>query len=330
MTTPSTAPAPGDHARGPARRTPSPEEPEHRPAFRHGTARVNGGVRIHYVLGGVGPTVVALHGFPQSWREWRHVMPRLVEAGYRVLAPDLRGFGDSDKPLEGYDVRTVSADLSELVTRLDVGPVGLVGHDAGASAAYAWAASHPEQVDRLVMIEAIPAGLEPSTSPGGPARHGEPLWHPAFFRTPDVPEALIPGREHALLGYLFRQSAHDPAAFTDEDIDVYARALASLGALRGALAHHRARPANVVANRELAARPLTMPVLTIGAAQSFATRIADALRDVATDVTAVVADECGHWVPEERPDWLVEQLVAFFGPPQGHPRPGRSVPSPGY
>lgn len=282
--------------------------------FRHETATVNGGIRLHYVIGGDGPVLVALHGFPQTWREWRHVMPLLVEAGYTVIAPDLRGFGDSDKPLEGYDVLTVSTDLSHLITQLGVQPVGLVGHDAGASVAYVWAAGHPEQVHRLAIMEAIPAGLEPPASPGGPARHGEPLWHPAFFRTPDLPEALIAGREHALLSYFFRQSAYDRTAFTDDDIDTYAKSLATLGALRGALAHHRARQANIAINRELAKHPLTMPVLTIGAAQSFATRIADAAQHFATNVTGLVADECGHWIPEERPDWLAHQLTTFFQP----------------
>lgn len=282
--------------------------------FRHETATVNEGIRLHYVIGGDGPVLVALHGFPQTWREWRHVMPLLVEAGYTVITPDLRGFGDSDKPLEGYDVLTVSNDLSHLITQLGVESVGLIGHDAGASVAYAWAAGHPEQVNHLAIMEAIPAGLEPPAAPGGPARHGEPLWHPGFFRTPDLPEALIAGREHALLSYFFRQSAYDQTAFTDDDIHAYAQALTTLGALRGALAHHRARPLNIAANRELAKHPLTMPVLTIGAAQSFATRITDAAQHFATNVTGIVADRCGHWIPEERPNWLADQLITFLRP----------------
>jgi pimeloyl-ACP methyl ester carboxylesterase len=289
--------------------------------FRHEIAAVNGGIRLHYVIGGDGPVLVVLHGFPQSWREWRYVMPLLVEAGYTIIAPDLRGFGESDKPLDGYDVVTVSEDLYHLITQLGVQPIGLIGHDAGASVAYAWAAAHPEQVRQLALIEAIPAGLEPPGTPGGPTRHGEPLWHPAFFRTPDLPETLITGREEALVSYFLRQSAYDRTAFTDDDIRRYAAALASLGALRGALAHHRARPLNIIRNHEFAQRPLTMPVLAIGAMQSFATRIADAARGFATDVTGVVASCCGHWIPEERPVWLAHQLSAFLQPVE--PTPGR-------
>jgi pimeloyl-ACP methyl ester carboxylesterase len=298
-----------------AQHGPAGEEPGDAAAFRHGTARVNGGVRLHYVTGGGGPVIVALHGFPQTWREWRHVMPLLAGAGYTVLAPDLRGFGESDKPPGGYDAVTVSADLSDLITGLGIDRVGLVGHDAGASVGYAWAATHPEQVQALALIEAIPAGLEPAAMPGGPARRGETLWHPGFFRVPDLPEALITGRETVLLNHFFRQSAYDPAAFTDVDVSTYARSLAALGGLRGALAYHRARPANIADNRELSRHPLAMPVLAAGAAQSFGPKIADAARDFATDVTGIVAERCGHWIPEEQPVWLASQLIAFFAGP---------------
>ncbi len=291
--------------------------------FRHEIATVNGGIRTHFVIGGDGPSLVALHGFPQNWREWRYVMPLLVDAGYTVIAPDLRGFGDSDKPLDGYDVVTVSDDLSDLVAQLGLESVGLVGHDAGASVAYAWAARHPEQVRRLTIMEAIPAGLESPTPSGGPTLHGAAMWHPGFFGTPDLPEALIPGRGEQLLSYFFRQAAYDQTAFAAEDIHAYARALASLGALRGALAHHRARPQNITRNRELAEHPLTMPVLAIGAVQSFASRVADAAQHFAADVTGAVVNRCGHWIPEERPIWLANQLTAFVHIDEDSPLPGR-------
>jgi pimeloyl-ACP methyl ester carboxylesterase len=128
--------------------------------FRDETVVVNNGVRIHYVIGGSGPALLLLHGFPEHWREWRLVMPALVEAGYTVIAPDLRGFGDSDKPLDGYDALNVAEDVYQLVSRLGYERLGVVGHDVGASIAYAFAAAHQDRVRALVLMEAFPAGLE--------------------------------------------------------------------------------------------------------------------------------------------------------------------------
>ena len=164
-------------------------------SFHHEFART-GNVRIHYVIGGNGPLVTLLHGFPQNWREWRLVMPALVDAGYAVVAPDLRGFGHSDKPLDGFDVGTVAEDIRQVVAKLgrDKEKVRVVRHDVGSAVAYAWAATHPEQVEQLVLMEGLPAGLEPQAA-GTPMLQGKPLWHLAFGMTPDVPERLLADRE---------------------------------------------------------------------------------------------------------------------------------------
>jgi len=186
-----------------ARNTPWDEKAFSR-KFSHEVATVNGNVRIHYVVGGEGPLLVLLHGFPQHWREWRLMMPALLDAGYTVVAPDLRGFGQSDKPLDGFDVRTVSEYIRELMRQFDRQGVNLVGNGVGASVAYAWAAGYPDEVQRLVMIEAFPAGLEPPSATT-PTSMGKPMWHLALGSTPDVPEALLAGRERVLVEFLFRQ-----------------------------------------------------------------------------------------------------------------------------
>jgi len=129
--------------------------------FTHDVATVNSDVRIHYVAGGKGPAVVLLHGFPQHWREWRLIMPRLAEEGYTVLAPDLRGFGLSDRPLSGYDVATVSEDVRQLAKQLGHTVVSVVGHDLGAAVAYAWAAAHPDEVSRLCSWRRFPPASNP-------------------------------------------------------------------------------------------------------------------------------------------------------------------------
>jgi pimeloyl-ACP methyl ester carboxylesterase len=115
-------------------------------AFRHDISILDNRVRIHYVAGTHGPAIARLHGFPQHWREWRLIMPALAESGYRVIAPDLRGFGLSDKPLNGFDVVTVSEDIRQVVAQHSIREVSLVGHDVGAAVAYAWAAGHPDEV----------------------------------------------------------------------------------------------------------------------------------------------------------------------------------------
>jgi pimeloyl-ACP methyl ester carboxylesterase len=276
----------------------------------HATFAGPAGVRSHYVFAGKGPLVVLLHGNPQFWREWRFIIPPLVDAGYRVLAPDLRGFGQSDRPLDGYDSGAVAEDIRGIVASLGAGKAAVVGHDAGAGAAYAWAAAHPGEVTQLVLIEAIPAGLEPGG--GLPTSHGKPMWHPGFMMTADLPEALLAGRERLLLEYLFRSGAHDPSIFTDAEIDVYLAPFAALGGVRGAFSHYRARAASTALNARLAKRRLTLPVLTVAAEDSYGVRVEQAMRGVADDVRGVVADQVGHWIPEERPAWLAHHLLKFL------------------
>jgi pimeloyl-ACP methyl ester carboxylesterase len=304
-----------------ARTTPW-DEAEFGCAFHHETGHLTSGMRIHLVMGGHGPAIVLLHGFPQHWREWRRVMPALARAGRTVIAPDLRGFGLSDKPLDGFDVGTVGEDVREAVRHFNYETIALVGHDVGASVAYAWAAAHPTEVSALVLIEAFPAGLEPQSS-GPPMLRGKPTWHLAFLSTPDLPEALLAGREQLLLEYLFRTGAYDPTTFSDEDVDAYARPFAMPGGVRAAAAHVRAMPKSAELNRRLAGRKLPMPVLAIGGEISFGSSMAQAAYRYAENVTGVTAERSGHWIPEERPVWLSQQLLRFFtqaGSRSGDPR----------
>ena len=281
-------------------------------SFRHEVATA-GSVRIHYVIGGNGPLVALLHGFPQHWREWRHVMPTLADAGYTVVAPDLRGFGYSDKPLEGFDVGTVGEDIRQVIAAFgrDEEKVRVVGHDVGSAVAYAWAAGHPEQVEQLVLMEGLPAGLEPSGASTSMLQ-GKPLWHLAFGMTPDVPERMLVDRERIFVEFLLRRGCYDPMTFPDQEIDAYTRPFAALGGVRGALAHIRAIPSSAALNRKLAEKVLEMPVLAIGAELSFGKYMAEGARRFARHVSGLVAERSGHWIPEERPEWLSERLLTFF------------------
>ncbi len=278
-------------------------------AINHHTALVNG-VRLHYVIAGAGDPVVLLHGWPETWLEWRRIIPALADR-YTVVAPDLRGFGDSDKPSGGYDKRTVAEDVYQLVRHLEFGPIHLVGHDLGMMAAYAYAAAHPTEVRRLVLLDAgLPGlGLEAFFDV---AKYPQ-FWHFGFFRAPGVAEALISGRERMFVDHFIRLSTYDPGAVPEADLDEYARRLAAPGALRAGFEHYRAFDVDAEHNREHARTKLPMPVLTLGGERSVGPMIEKAIQPLARSVRGVVVERCGHYIPEERPEVLIEELLRFFG-----------------
>ncbi|CAL1238953.1 alpha/beta fold hydrolase [Candidatus Methylocalor cossyra] len=183
--------------------------------FSHHMARVNG-VRLHYVTGGKGPPVVLLHGWPQTWWEWRRIMPTLAEQ-FTVIALDLRGFGDSEKPESGYDVATLGADLVALLDHLWLGAARLAGHDLGGWVAYAFARLHTDRVERLALAD-TPLPLFGVDAPMWPEIEKR-LWHLRFFQVPHLAEALIGGRERLFLDWFFRQSAYDPSTIGPADLD---------------------------------------------------------------------------------------------------------------
>ena len=143
-------------------------------------------VRLHYVTGGKGPVLVLIHGLPASWYEWRGILPALAER-YRVIAPDLRGLGDSSKPSGGYDTHTAAEDIHQLVRSLAIDQVYVAGHDWGAAVGFAYAVRYPKEVLRLAILD--------MTIPGFGAEDGFRVtrqggsWHTIFHMVPDVPEA---------------------------------------------------------------------------------------------------------------------------------------------
>ena len=161
-------------------------------------------------------------------------------------------------------------------------------------------------------MEALPAGLE-SAGSQVPTLRGKRTWHLAFMNAPDIPEALIAGREWIFVANLLRSGAYDPTAFTDADVDAYAKPFAAPGGIRGAAAHIRAMPESAAINRRLSERKLPMPVMAIGGELSFGAGMLNGARQFTQDLTGAVAERSGHWIPEERPAWLAEQILQFFG-----------------
>ena len=291
-------------------------------ALEHGTVELEAGVRLHYVTAGHGPrTIVLLHGYPQTWWEWRHIIPALAEAGWRVVAPDYRGAGKSSKPPTGYDKRTMASDIHRLLhkhLRID-GPVAMVGHDIGMMVAYAFASSFPDSVERLVLMEAPLPGTAVYDQMVSSSRLKDMrLWHFFFHNAPDnLAEALTAGRERVHLQYFYEYLAFDQGAISPADVDHYVASFEAAGAMRAGFELYRAFDQDAEDNRAILARTgkLTMPVLALGGASSFFAPVAkEMLDEVAEHVTIATVERCGHWVAEENPHALLEHIQQFCAP----------------
>ena len=211
---------------------------------------------------------------------WRKIIPALAER-FTVIAPDLRGCGDSDRPAAGYDKRTAAEDIHQLVQLLGLGPVNVVGHDVGMMVAYAYASRYPAEVRRLALMEAALAGfgLENLYDASKTPR----MFHLPLFEAPNgLAEALIAGREKLFVSHMMRQQAYDTTALEEEALEEYARHLSAPGALRGGIEYFRAHTVDAEHNREHARTKLPMPVLTVGGAASFGVHLEGEIRPLAT------------------------------------------------
>jgi pimeloyl-ACP methyl ester carboxylesterase len=276
--------------------------------LQHEYAEV-GEVRLHYVTAGQGPAVVLIHGWPQTWYMWRDVMPALA-ARYRVIAPDLRGLGDSSRPLAGYDKKTLAEDIWRLVhDTLGERRLFVVGHDWGGPVAYALAAQHRDAVRRMAIFDV------PVPGDGTPVMYSN-RWHHGLHWELDFPEALTAGREDVYLGFFYRNWGARPNAISEEAQREYLRTYRQPGAMRAGFSLYRATPQDVADNEAFREQgKLTMPILVYGGAHGRGRGMAamESWQRVAIDVRGGIAEGCGHWIPEERPDWVVQQLIAFFG-----------------
>ena len=268
-----------------------------------------GDVRLHYVTGGEGPAVVLLHGWPQTWYMWRDVLPGLMQR-YRVYAVDMRGLGDSSRPATGYDTRTVAQDIWRLMTEvLDERCFHVVAHDWGGPVAYALAALHRQSVMSMAIFDApVPGDGSVLTAMG--------RWHFGFHAESDLPEALIEGREDIYLRHMFSKGGARPDAISEEAQREYIRAYSQPGAMRAGFNYYREMTRNARDNKAFIAQgKLQMPILVYGGGNKLVGRAmyaADSWQRVAANVRGGVAEGCGHWIPEERPAWVVERLMDFF------------------
>jgi pimeloyl-ACP methyl ester carboxylesterase len=281
----------------------------------HGMADIEPGLRLHYVTAGDGPrTIVLLHGFPQTWWQWNRVIGDLVDAGFRVVAPDYRGAGQSWRPAGGYDKVTVAGDIQKLLREhlgID-GPIVLAGHDIGLMVAYAYAQSFRDELSHLVIVDAP----LPGTDVFDRLRSDPRVWHFAFHGARDVAEMLVAGRERQYLQVFFNARIFDPSAISEADLDLYVAAYSAPGAMRAGFELYRAFDRDAEDNRAALARngKLTVPVLAMGGEISTSgALVEEMMREVAEDVTGVRVPRTAHWVPEENPEAFVRAVVDFAG-----------------
>jgi pimeloyl-ACP methyl ester carboxylesterase len=273
-----------------------------------------GDVRLHAVIGGEGPPVLLVHGWPQTWYAWRMVMPALAE-DFEVIAVDQRGIGLSDKPREGYDVGTLASDLVALMDALGHDRFALYGTDTGMPIAHALAADYPGRVERLVVSEAFLPGIASALPLFVPPLLNARLWHLMFNQLPgEVNEALVRGREDVFFGAEFAASA-GTSKLPDDVVAYYVDTLASDPEnLRGSFEFYRAISASAAQNEERREKRLTMPVLAMGGDESGGENAANAMKLVADDVQALVLRGSGHWVAEQAPDQVIAALTEFLAP----------------
>ncbi len=267
------------------------------------------GVKLHYMTGGKGEPIVLIHGYPLSSYSWRKIMPALAEK-YTVIAPDMRGLGDSEVMKTGYDKRTVAEDIHQLLESLKIKKYLLVSHDMGGPVAYALANAYPETVTKFVMIDSgIPGfGLEKAFDP---ANGGS--WHFGFFMS-DFAEMLTEGKEKEFLTTFSyeRQNKWQPGTIAQKDINEYLRVYTKPGGMTAGFNYYRAFKEDAKYNQANFKAKLKMPILVVDGEKSFKGFTLSNVQNVAENARGVIIANCGHYVAEEQPEELIKQLVQFF------------------
>jgi len=288
--------------------------------FRSETVTVKG-VRLHYWIGGdpQGQPVMLWHGFLSTSYAWRKVAPALAQAGLAVLIPDMCGYGDSAKPggNEGYDVRALAQEGRALVTDLAFGagqPLIHAAHDMGALPALIWCADHPKEVAGLLYIEApvmlgdvlrkiiayTPEAME----------HGS-MWWWILPLAPGVPQRLVVGHEREFLTWFYENEIAKPQAIELTTIDEYLRTFSGREGVLGAMGVYRAAFTSIDQTEPLTKAKVTMPVVAIGGETSLGAKVGDMVKMAAQHVEAETLPDCGHFVPEERPDAVIRHVLAM-------------------
>ena len=264
------------------------------------------GVTIHYLISGQGDPVVLLHGYAQTSHMWRRLIPELAGT-HTVIAPDLRGFGDSSKPESGYDKKTMAQDIRALLASLGHGRVAIAGHDIGLMVAYAFAAQYPGEVAGIALMDAFLPGVGDWTK----VWLLRDLWHFHFYGK--TPLALVEGRERIYFEHFWNDFAADPAhSVSEADRQLYATAYAQPGGMRAGFEVFRAFERDAADFAGFSKTKLKMPMLVLTGEKASGQFLIDQGQLVAENVEGVVVKGAGHWLMDEAPDQVIPKLVAFF------------------
>src|SRR5579862_7785818 len=264
------------------------------------------GIKLHYLTAGKGPAVILIHGYTQTSRMWRPIIPLLAEK-FTVIAPDLPGIGDSEIPKDGLDMKGAAVRIHALAKSLGVEKARVVGHDIGLMVAYAYAAMYPAETSKLVVMDAFLPGVA-----GWEAVYNNPgIWH--FRFNGPTPEALVRGRERIYFDYFWNDFAADKThSIPEADRKAYAAAYARPGRMKAGWAYFVSFNQAAKDFAQLARTPLTMPVLAIGGEKSLGEVLGAQMKSVARDVTVIVLKNTGHWILEENTRETTDALTKFL------------------
>src|SRR5467141_175282 len=264
------------------------------------------GLRLHYLTVGEGDPVVLLHGYAQTSHMWRPLMTELART-HTVIAPDLRGIGQSSIPADGYTKAVMAQDIHALVHSLGDPRIRLVGHDIGLMVAYAYAAQYPSEVDRLVLMEAFLPGVGDWNN----VFLLRDLWHFHFFGK--TPLALVTGRERIYLEHFWNDFAADPKkSVLEKDREFYAKAYAQPGHMKAGMEVFRAFPRDAEDFAGFSKTRMQMPVLVLSGEKAGGPFLIEQGKMVAANVEGVLVRDRGHWLMEEAPDQVIPKLVEFL------------------
>jgi haloacetate dehalogenase len=274
------------------------------------TVRANG-IRINLWAGGKGPPVLLLHGYPQTGQMWRKVAPKLTDE-FSMVCPDLRGYGDSDKPREGYDKKTMARDMHEAMAALGHRSYAVVGHDRGARVGHRLALDQPQAVTRLCALDIVPT----HTLFARTDRHlAAAYWHWFYFQAPDLPELMISAAPEPFLRHMLRALTFRAGAIDEPMVQEYLRAFMLPGTIRAGLEDYRAAAGRDFEDDERdLKRRLACPMLAIWGEFGKMHSLFDVLATWKEKAERAEGHPlpCGHFIPEEAPDELLAELRPFL------------------
>jgi pimeloyl-ACP methyl ester carboxylesterase len=263
-------------------------------------------VRLHYLTAGQGDPVILLHGYAQNSHMWRPLMTELAETN-TVIAPDLRGFGQSAKPPGGYDKKSMAQDIHALTASLGYQRVRIAGHDIGLMVAYAYAAQYPDEVERIALLDAFLPGIGDTTN----LFLLRDLWHFHFYG--ETPLKLVKGRERIYFEHFWNDFASNPKKSVSEaDRRFYTKAFAQPGAMKAGFEVFKAFDQDAQDFAAFAKTKLKMPMLVLTGERASGDFLIQQARMVADNVEGVTVKGSGHWLMDEARDQVVPKLVAFF------------------